>query len=202
MQFDMETLPQKARYKILTACVTPRPIAWVTSRSPAGVVNAAPYSFFNVMGDDPPTVALGILRHEADRVKDTAANIRDTGEFVVNLVTERDGTAMNATCADVPPDRSEIEMAGIQTSASVKIRPPRIASSPAAFECVTSHLIATGKRQFVVIGRIVQAHVDDRYLIDREHHYIDSIAMNLLGRMHGSGWYSRQTDLIAIARSR
>lgn len=102
MIFDMETLEAQNRYKILTATVTPRPIAWITTLSASGVINAAPFSFFNVMGHEPPTVAIGLLAG-SERFKDTAANILDTGEFVVNLVGEANAEAMNVTCIDAPP---------------------------------------------------------------------------------------------------
>ena len=103
MLFDMETLPQQDRYKILAASVVPRPIAWVTTKSRDGIVNAAPFSFFNAMGADPPTVVLGIMPREG-RLKDTAANIQETAEFVVNLVSQANAEAMNVTCIDAPPE--------------------------------------------------------------------------------------------------
>ena len=103
MLFNMETLEAPNRYKILTATVTPRPIAWVTTMSEDGVVNAAPYSFFNALGNEPPTLAIGLLSAPG-RFKDTAANILATGEFVVNLVSEANAAAMNITCIDAPPE--------------------------------------------------------------------------------------------------
>src|SRR5438105_15057270 len=112
MIFDMETLEAQNRYKILTATVTPRPIAWVTTLSARGVINAAPFSFFNVMGHEPPTVAIGLLAG-SERFKDTAANILDTGEFVVNLVAESNAEAMNITCIDAPPEIDELTLAGL-----------------------------------------------------------------------------------------
>ena len=112
MLFDMETLEAQSRYKILTATVTPRPIAWVTTLSEDGVINAAPYSFFNVLGHEPPTLALGLLAGK-DRFKDTATNILATGEFVVNLVSEANADAMNVTCIDAPPDIDELALAGL-----------------------------------------------------------------------------------------
>ena len=128
MIFDMETLAAQNRYKILTATVTPRPIAWVTTISASGVINAAPFSFFNVMGHEPPTVAIGLLAG-SERFKDTAANILDTGEFVVNLVAERNAEAMNITCIDAPPEIDELTLAGLTPAASQAVRPPRIAES-------------------------------------------------------------------------
>src|SRR5262245_18857127 len=110
MLFDMETLEAQNRYKILTATVTPRPIAWVTTLSEKGVINAAPYSFFNAMGHEPPVVAIGMLSGPG-RFKDTATNVLETGEFVVNLVSERNAQAMNVTCIDAPPEIDELALA-------------------------------------------------------------------------------------------
>ena len=130
MQFDMRALPLGARYKLLNSTVTPRPIAWVTTVNGAGLVNAAPYSFFNVCGIEPPLVVLGLLKDFRTRaLKDTARNIIETGEFVVNLVSEADAPAMNLSSVDAPAEVSEVDYAGIQTTPSSEVRPPRIASS-------------------------------------------------------------------------
>src|SRR4051812_38968386 len=112
MLFDMETLEAQNRYKILTATVTPRPIAWVTTRSEDGIVNAAPYSFFNVLGHEPPTLAIGMLA-DPGRFKDPATNILATGEFVVNLVSEANAAAMNVPCIDAPAEVDELALAGL-----------------------------------------------------------------------------------------
>jgi len=200
MEFDMAALPKASRYKIMSACITPRPIAWVTSIAPAGHVNAAPFSFFNMMGDDPPTVVLGLLQHREQRPKDTAANIARTSEFVINLVDAAHAQAMNLTCIDAPPDVSEIDLADLHTSPSVTVAPPRIATAPASFECRTLHLIDTGPDQSVVIGEVLFAHVRDEFVIDPARLYIDAPAMQLIARMHGAGHYSRQTDLFHMDR--
>jgi flavin reductase (DIM6/NTAB) family NADH-FMN oxidoreductase RutF len=200
MQFDMRALPKSDRYKILGSCVIPRPIAWITSMSQTGVMNAAPYSFFNMLGDDPLTVAIGLMQHGEQRWKDTAANILSTGEFVVNLVDEAHGSAMNVTCMDAPPEVSELVCAGLETVSSILVGPPRIATAPASFECRTLHAIETGPHQLVVIAEVIYGHLRDEYVIDPERLHIDTPAMGLLGRMHGAGWYSRQTDLVQMHR--
>src|SRR6478735_2788149 len=102
MHFDFSALPSQTVYKLLTSTVTPRPIAWVTTISGDGCVNAAPFSFFNVMGHEPPTVAIGLMRRANGDLKDTSANIIENGEFVVNLVPESLMQQMNQTCADYP----------------------------------------------------------------------------------------------------
>ncbi|AJP70792.1 flavin reductase family protein [Sphingomonas hengshuiensis] len=200
MEFDLEALPQAARYKVMSSAITPRPIAWVTSCSAAGIRNAAPYSFFNMMGDSPPTVALGLLRREGDGHKDTATNILETGEFVINLVPEALAEAMNQTCADVPPEVDELAWAGIATLPSRSVAPPRIAGCPASFECVTLHALETGPGQLVVIGQVRVAHIDDAFVLDADRLHFDTPAMALIGRMHGRGWYARGTDLFQMDR--
>ena len=200
MLFDLERLDPDSRYKILTATVTPRPIAWVTTRSEDGVVNAAPYSFFNVMGHEPPTVTIGILRGATGRFKDTAANILATGEFVVNLVSEDTVASMNVTCMDAPPEIDELACAKLHAVPSDRVGPPRIAESPVSFECRVLGSLVTGPKQTIVVGRVLCAHVADRVVIDRERCHIDTPALGLVARMHGSGWYARSTDLFQLAR--
>lgn len=198
----MRALPRADRYKILNSCVTPRPIAWVTTRSEDGIVNAAPYSFFNVMGDEPPTVVLGVLAHAEARLKDTSANILSTREFVINLVGESDAEAMNATAIDAPPEVSEAVSAGLLLTDCVQIAPPRIATAPASFECRLSQAIETGPCQILIVGEVVHAHVHDAFIENPDRLYIDAPAMRLIARMHGAGWYSRQTDLFQMDRPR
>lgn len=200
MELDLGALAQAQRYKILTSCVTPRPIAWVTSRSADGILNAAPYSFFNVLGDDPPLIVLGILAHATGRMKDSAANILATGEFVVNLVTADQAQAMNATSIDAPPDVDELALAGLETEPGVQVAVPRIRGAPASLECRLHQAITTGSHQVAVIAEVVHAYVADRFVQDRDKLYIDTPAMHLLGRVHGAGWYSLQTDLLQMSR--
>jgi len=202
MLFDFAELAADICYKILTATVTPRPIAWVTTRSRDGVANAAPFSFFNVLGHEPPTVVLGLLRHPEKGLKDTAANILATGEFVVHLVPRPMAEAMNATCVDAPPDVDELALAGLRTVPSQMISPPRIADCPVAFECRSLSNLETGPRQIAVIGEVLCAHVADTFVLDAGKGYIDTPALDLIARMHGSGWYARPADLFQLERPR
>lgn len=202
VRFDLRTMAAPDAYKILGGSVTPRPIAWVTSQSAAGLRNAAPYSFFNVMGHAPPTLALGLLGRPDGGYKDTAANILETGEFVVNLVTEADAPAMNLTCIDAPPDVDELTLAGLATLPSEAVTPPRIASAPVSFECRILHAIETGPSQTIVIGEVLVAHVADAHILDRVRLHIDATSMRLVARMHGAGWYTRSTDLFRLERPR
>jgi flavin reductase (DIM6/NTAB) family NADH-FMN oxidoreductase RutF len=199
MLFDMETLPPQDRYKILASSVVPRPIAWVTTKSRAGVVNAAPFSFFNAMGSDPPTVAIGILPREG-RLKDTATNIVETGEFVVNLVSEDNAEAMNVTCIDAPPDIDELQLARLTPVPSRSVAPPRIGEAPVSFECRILASLVTGPLQTIVVGRVVCAHVADAFVLDAKRCHLDTPALRLIARMHGSGVYARSSDRFEMQR--
>ncbi|KIC48647.1 flavin reductase family protein [Tateyamaria sp. ANG-S1] len=200
MRFDLDPATPQLSYKLLAACVTPRPIAWVSSLGLNCVINAAPYSFFNAMGHKPPTVAIGILADPEKGWKDTARNILDTGEFVVNLVSEEMAGAMNQTCMNAPVEVSEMEIAGLQSSPSNHVRPPRIADAPVSFECKTHTVVTTGPQQAIVIGQVHAIHVADQYVLDAEKAYIDTPALGLVGRMHGAGVYARTSDLFQMER--
>lgn len=203
MQFDMRALPLAARYKLLNSTVTPRPIAWVTTVNGAGLVNAAPYSFFNVCGIEPPLVVLGLLKDFRTRaLKDTARNIIETGEFVVNLVSEADAPAMNQSSVDAPAEVSEIDYAGIATVPSTEVKPPRIATAPVSFECRKVTALDIGTHQTVLIGEVLVTHIQDQFITDPDKFYLDTPAMGLVGRTHGAGWYARTTDQFALERPR
>lgn len=201
MQFDMRALPLGARYKLLNSTVTPRPIAWVTTVNGAGLINAAPYSFFNVCGIEPPLVVLGLLKDLRTRaLKDTARNILETGEFVINLVSEADAPAMNLSSVDAPSDVSEIDYAGIATTPSSAVQPPRIATAPVSFECRKVTALDIGTHQTVLIGEVLVTHIQDQFVSDPDKFYLDTPAMGLVGRTHGAGWYARGTDQFALER--
>lgn len=200
MQFNMRELDRRQRYKIIGQCVTPRPIAWVSTLSTDGAPNLAPFSFFNALGDDPPTIALGMAAHPDGRLKDTPTNIRETGEFVVNLVDEAHAEAMNLTSIDVSPDTDESRLVDLKMVPCTTIKPARISTAPVSFECRTLHWIETGKNQVAIIGEVLHVHIADQYLIDLERILIDVPAMKLIARLHGAGWYGRQTDQFEMLR--
>ncbi|RZF63515.1 flavin reductase family protein [Sphingomonas populi] len=200
MKFDMGVLDRASRYRILGSCITPRPIAWITSMSTDGHLNVAPFSFFNLLGDDPPVVAVGMVAHSEDRLKDTPANIRATGEFVIHLVDEGHAAAMNLTSADAPPSFNEAHLAQLELGESDRVSPPRIVTAPAAFECRVLHFIETGAHQIAILAEVVFAHVRDEYIAGERPIRIDVPAMNLIARLHGAGWYSRQTDTFELLR--
>lgn len=198
MHFDFSTLAAPDRYKLMSAAITPRPIAWVTTVSAEGIRNAAPYSFFNMMGSEPPLVAIGMMRRPDGTHKDSARNVIDTHEFVVNLVAEHDAKAMNFTCIDAPPEYDELAHAGIAVTPSLAIAPPRIASAPVAMECRVLETFDKGTTT-VVLGEVLHFHIEDA-LIDPTRLHVDTLAMNLVARMHGAGWYTRCTDLFQLER--
>lgn len=201
MRFDMRELGLPERYKILNSTITPRPIAWVTTLSAEGLRNAAPYSFFNAVGDEPPMIVLGLLKDpRTGGMKNTASNIAATGEFVVNLVCEADAEKMNLTSVDAPADFDEIDYAKVETLPSTVVKPERIASSPVNFECRKLEMLNIGPRQTIVIGEILVAHIKDQFILDAGKLYLDTPAMKLIGRVHGSGWYVRTSDQFKMER--
>lgn len=199
MLFDFANIPPKECYKLLVSTITPRPIAWVVSQDAKGVINAAPFSFFNAFAGDPPVVGIGIGSRRPGQAKDSRANIRETGQFVVNLVAEENAEQMNITAIDFDPGVDELAMAGLNPAASVRVKPPRIAESPVAMECELMQIVDLGESG-LVLGRVVAMHVRDNLVIDAEKHYIDTPNLNLIGRMHGTGWYARTSDLFDLPR--
>lgn len=200
MLFDFETLSAQDRYKLLVATVTPRPIAWVVSQDAAGVLNAAPFSFFNVFANDPPVMVIGIGGRAPGDAKDTGANIRATGQFVVNLVAHANAQAMNVTAIDFPPEVDELHQAGLTTIPSTKVKPPRIAESPVAYECERYMTMEIGADRSLVMGRVVAMHVADDCVLNPTRCHIDTPKLDLIGRMHGAGWYSTVRDRFEMPR--
>lgn len=200
MQFDFESMGPSACFEFLTGTVVPRPIALVTTVSAAGEPNAAPYSFFNIMGIEPPVLALTVLPTADGRMKDTGRNVLATREFVVNLVSEDLAEAMNVTCIDAPPGVDELQLAGLTSVPSVKVRAPRLAKAPVAFECKLLQDVPLSSNQYIAIGRIVHAHVADEVVVDAGKHLFDTPAMKLIGGMHGARWYARTSDCFAMDR--
>jgi flavin reductase (DIM6/NTAB) family NADH-FMN oxidoreductase RutF len=200
VQYDLETLAAADRYELLLNTVVPRPIALITTLSPDGGLNAAPYSLFNLMSHDPPLVAVSVLPHAENRLKDTAFNILATGEFVVNLVSEAIAESMNVTCIDAPPGVNELELAQLETTRSLRVKPPRVTRCPISFECRLVTSLSFGANQAIILGRILQAHVADDVLLDPERCVIDTPRLELIGGMHGARWYSKTSDRFAMHR--
>jgi len=197
MHFDMAALNDAQRYKLMAGCIVPRPIAWVSSQSADGVGNVAPYSFFNMMGASPPLLVLGTMRLPDGRLKDTAANILETREFVVHLVGEQLLAAMNTTCIDAPPEVDEAALAGLAMRASRMVAPPTIADAPVAYECRLFDFVDAPPETVILIGEVAGMSITDAF-IDAERLRPDPYAMGLIGRVTGPGSYTRiSADLTA-----
>src|SRR6202166_4523436 len=199
MLFDFKEIPSKGCYKLLVSTVTPRPIAWVVSQDAKGLLNAAAFSFFNVFSGDPPVLAIGIASHMPGRPKDSRANILETREFVVSLVSEENAEQMNITAIEFDPRVNELEQPGLTSLPSVRVKPPRIAESPVAMECELMQIVDLGE-SVLVLGRVLATHIRDDLVLDAANHYIDTPKLKLLGRMHGRGWYARTSDLFEMPR--
>ena len=170
MYYETDKNDHGLRYNPLKACVVPRPIGWLTTIDPAGVVNLAPFSFFNVLSYDPPFVVFSAGVHEADgSKKDTVANVEATGEFVYNMATWAQKEQMNQTAFIVDRSVDEMAAAGLESLPSRLVRPPRVKGSPVQFECRLHQIVTLPGRKpasdhHVVIGRVVAVHIDDEAL--------------------------------------
>jgi flavin reductase (DIM6/NTAB) family NADH-FMN oxidoreductase RutF len=201
MEIDPLSLSWKSVYKILIGSVVPRPIGWISSIDAGGRPNLAPFSFFNVVCANPPHVLFCPMIRGTDRKpKDTLRNVRSTGEFVVNIVTEGLAEAMNLTSTELPAEINEFEISGLTPLPSITVRPPRVAESPVHFECKVATIFDFGDQPgsgSVVIGRVTHIHVRDDVLIETDK--IDLDKLRPIGRLAGSG-YCRVTDLFQMIR--
>jgi len=201
MQFDLEQAPVSVAYKLLVGLVAPRPIALITSMDEHGRLNAAPFSAYNYLCTDPPIVGVGVTNRPDNKFvpKDTARNIRRTGEFVVNVVSEDIAQKMNICATDFPPEIGELEMAGFTTAPSQMVKPPRIAEAHAALECREYATLEIGRSR-IILGRVVAVYVEDRF-IDPDGPYVKAEDLHAIGRMNGLGNYARTRDaFITIPR--
>jgi flavin reductase (DIM6/NTAB) family NADH-FMN oxidoreductase RutF len=195
MQIDPAQQTKADNYKLLTNLVVPRPIAWVTTVDAGGVVNLAPFSFFNAVGSDPMYIVVSVGNRDDGSPKDTAANITRSGEFVVNLVTEDLLGAMNVSAADFPPDVSEVIAADLETAGSIKVGPPRLAQAQAALECKLYKSEPLGAYT-LFIGEVVMFHVADALVGPR----LRINGFEPLGRMGSPAVYCRTRDRFNLPR--
>jgi flavin reductase (DIM6/NTAB) family NADH-FMN oxidoreductase RutF len=198
MEFDLEGQHADRAYSLLASLVVPRPIALVTTVGDEGVVNAAPFSFFNLLGAQPPILAVAPGDRDDGSPKDSARNIRMNHEFVVNLVDESIAEAMNLSAASLPYGVSEIAHAGLSTAPSTLVKPPRIAEAPASMECHEWGTLQIGGNR-VIIGLIKRLHVKDAY-VDFEKLRIRSEDLHMVGRMASPHWYTRTRDRFEMIR--
>jgi flavin reductase (DIM6/NTAB) family NADH-FMN oxidoreductase RutF len=195
---DLTALPSELRYKLLAALVVPRPIALVTTLGPGGVINAAPFSFFNVFSEDPALVVLGLSAQPDGRPKDTLVHIRETGAFVVNLVDEAIAERMNLCAVDFPPDVSEVAAAGLSILPGVSIPVPHIADAPAALECRHYTTLEVSIKRHLIIGSVVRLHARAG-IIDTERLRVNLDAYKPVARLFGD-LYARLGEKFELKR--
>jgi len=195
-------------YKLMAGIIVPRPVALVSTIDRNGVVNLAPFSFYSGVGSNPPTVLFcpalrtpleGGPSH--DQRKDSLRNVEETGEFVINVVSEALGGAANEAAADVAPEVDEFQLAGLTAVASEVVKPPRVAESPAQMECKLLQVIYTGHAPssgVIVLGEVVRFHVRQDLI---ENFRVDPAGLDALGRMAGSTWV-RTRDRLELQRPR
>ncbi len=196
MFFDFSRLDARSAYKLLASSVVPRPIALITSCGEQGVLNAAPYSFFNAIGSDPALVVVGIS--DAKTGKDTGRNIAAQSEFVVNLVSRAMAEAMNVCAIDFPSEQSEVETAGLKTAFCSRVAVPRLTASPVSLECREHTTLNIGNNR-IIIGEVLGLWVHDEF-VDEEKYYVDTAALDLIGRMGGVGGYTETRQIFEIPR--
>lgn len=170
MEVDFDLLTPYQRYKLMTGLIVPRPIALVTTINAQGVVNAAPFSLFNMIGEEPPLVLISLNRSAAGSLKDTAVNILANEQFVVHIADEAMAQAMHDCGTALPPDQSEIDLVGLSTTPSSAVAPPRIVEAPVAFECQLAEKMETESRH-IFIGRVLRLHARDG-LLDMDKHHV------------------------------
>ena len=200
MQIDVSKTDVVAVYQMLVGLVTPRPIAWVTTLSQAGVINLAPFSFFNTFGANPPVVVFSPTLKRDGGKKDTLINIETNGEFVINASTERHADLINMSSKMLLPDESEVDMTGLSTLKSDKVRPPRLAEVPFALECRVLQIIPVGNGAIsanLVVGEIVMMHIDDAVLDPKGQP--DPRKIKAIARLGGEFW-CRTQDLFQLER--
>jgi flavin reductase (DIM6/NTAB) family NADH-FMN oxidoreductase RutF len=200
MHFDLGELGQTERAKLLKAIVTPRPIAWVVSNSTIGQVNVAPFSFFNLVSTNPPTIVVGIesSARGAAPVKDTLANVRESGFFSVNLVSRSVAHAMAATAKELPPGVNEAALAKLTLVPGKSIPVPHIAESPASMECSVVQEIDLGSGSALIVATVLAIRIEEEFILDAQRFYVDTPRLDLVARMHGAGWYASAPEFFQL----
>ena len=190
--FDFAELTERQKYKILIGTVIPRPIALVTTVNRDGAPNAGPFSFFNVLTHDPAIVAIGVENYADMRFKDTARNIRETGEFTVHICDDTMVEQMEICAIKFGPDVNEIEHAGLHMVPGTGVKSPRILEAPAALECRRYMTLELGPAREIILGQVIGVHVRSD-AVNPENHHIDQMKMDAIGRM-GGHTYTRTRD--------
>jgi flavin reductase (DIM6/NTAB) family NADH-FMN oxidoreductase RutF len=200
MLVDVKSTPVVEVYQMLVGLVTPRPIAWVTTRSNSGVINLAPFSFFNVFGANPPVVVFSPTLKRDGSKKDTLINIEANGEFVINASTEKHAELINLSSMMLPIEESELALTGQSTIASTSIQTPRLADVPFALECRVLQIVPVGQGPIsanLVIGEVVTLHIDNDIL--GEDGCPDPRKLKTVARL-GNEYWCRTQDLFQLER--
>lgn len=201
MELNPTTVPWRMINKLMTGSILPRPIGWISTLNQSGLPNLAPYSFFNMVCANPPTVVFApMIRSTDGQSKDTLNNIRENGEFVVNLVTEALAEAMNRSSQETTAEVNEFELAGVTPKESTAVKAPRVAESPINFECKARDIIEINDQPgggYVVTGNVIHLHIDEGVMLGTDK--IDLEAFKPIGRLAGGG-YVRMTDIFYMKR--
>jgi flavin reductase (DIM6/NTAB) family NADH-FMN oxidoreductase RutF len=194
MKLRMDEASTRQAYNLLIGLVAPRPIAWITTMNEEGRLNAAPFSAYNYLCTDPPIVGIGVTDRPTGGFipKDTARNIRRTGEFVINVVTEDLLQQMNICATDFPSEINELEMAGLTTAPSQVVKVPRIEQAHASLECREYTTMEIGRSR-IILGRVVAIYVEDQF-VDPAGPYVRAEELHAVGRMNGTGLYAKTRD--------
>jgi len=195
MKVDPSNRTRSETYRLLTSTVVPRPIGWISTLGSDEVDNLAPFSYYNIVTPKPPVVMFSVSPPDDREDKDTLRNIRETGEFVCNLVTEPLVEAMDTTRTPIPADESEFDAAGLEREPSVVVDPPRVASAEVTMECRLYDELSVYEND-VVLGDVARLHVDDDLLTDGK---MDVRKVRAVGRL--SGDYYASIDLMDFERS-
>ncbi len=201
MKVEPGALSRHEAHNFYASLIVPRPIAWVSTVNEKGQYNAAPFSAFGRLANNPPIVGIGIAKRKGQK-KDTVRNIEATGDFVINLVDEKMAEAMNKTSAEFPPEVDEIKDAGLTPLKSEKIKSPRIAEAPISIECKLLELLEIGStpsRGTIILGEIVMIHIKDEIMTNGK---IDPRKAKIIGRLGESNIYCRTTDIFTLDRPR
>ena len=200
MLLDFSKMPAREVYGWMTSAIAPRPIAWVSTISADGRTNLAPFSFFQGICANPPTLMFTGANDRTGKKKDSIVNVEQVPEFVVNVVPYALAGPMNASAATLPYGESEFAAFNVATTPSTRVRPPRVAAAPVAFECTLHQIVDVGEGPLaahVVFGRIHLVHVSDAVLgADGR---IDAAKLDLIGRLSGD-WYCRTTERFVVQR--
>ncbi len=195
MQIDFSAISAYQRYKLMASLIVPRPIALVTTQNADGVVNAAPFSMFNMLGEDPPILMISINKLQDHHLKDTSANILANGQFVVHIADEPMAEQMHRCGETTPSSVSELDVVGLTTAPSRAVAPPYIVEAPVAFECKLSEKLETASRH-IFIGKVLWLHARED-LIDIEHYRVRLQNYFPVARF-GASFYIRTRDRFAM----